>query len=85
VSYFHWPSEVCDELASSGFEVFRVFGVEGPGWIASDFEARWNTPRIAALCLKLPGQQKSIRNIRSSALIYWLSATSEIFDPEGQI
>lgn len=44
VSYFHWPSEIRVELATSGFEDFRLFGVEGPGWIASDFDARWNTP-----------------------------------------
>jgi O-antigen/teichoic acid export membrane protein len=26
-----------------GLDVAGVFGVEGPGWIASDFEARWRT------------------------------------------
>jgi SAM-dependent methyltransferase len=44
VSCFHWPSEIHIELASCGFEVARIFGVEGPGWIASDFDERWNTP-----------------------------------------
>ena len=44
VSYFHWPSEIRAELASCGFEAARIFGVEGPGWVASDFDDRWNTP-----------------------------------------
>jgi hypothetical protein len=44
VSYFHWPSEIRVELALSGFESVRIFGVEGPGWIASNFDDRWKTP-----------------------------------------
>jgi ubiquinone/menaquinone biosynthesis C-methylase UbiE len=52
VSYFHWPSEIRDELASSGFEISRLFGVEGPGWMASDFDARWNTPEGRRIVLE---------------------------------
>jgi ubiquinone/menaquinone biosynthesis C-methylase UbiE len=41
VSYFHMPSEARDELASAGLDVQGIFGVEGPGWLAADFEDRW--------------------------------------------
>jgi hypothetical protein len=43
VSYFHWPSDIRGELASCGFQTVRIFGVEGPGRIASDFDDRWST------------------------------------------
>ncbi len=41
IAYFHLPSEACAELRSSGLEILAVYGVEGPGWIAPDFDQRW--------------------------------------------
>jgi SAM-dependent methyltransferase len=52
VSYFHWPSEIRAELASCGLETVRIFGVEGPGWVASDFDDRWNTPEARRIVLE---------------------------------
>jgi ubiquinone/menaquinone biosynthesis C-methylase UbiE len=52
VSYFHWPSEIRVELASCGFKTARIFGVEGPGWVASDFDNRWNTPEGRRIVLE---------------------------------
>ncbi|MDQ4076801.1 MAG: class I SAM-dependent methyltransferase [Chloroflexota bacterium] len=43
ISYFHLPRDARSELDSVGLEVLGVFGVEGPGWIAADFEERWAT------------------------------------------
>jgi ubiquinone/menaquinone biosynthesis C-methylase UbiE len=43
VSYFHWPSEARAELTNSSLEVLGMFGVEGPGWVATDFESRWQS------------------------------------------
>jgi len=40
-AYFHRPEDLIQELESAGFRDVRVYGVEGPGWILSDFEARW--------------------------------------------
>jgi ubiquinone/menaquinone biosynthesis C-methylase UbiE len=44
-AYFHRPDELHDEVASAGFKVQGVFGLEGPGWILSDFDQRWSNPR----------------------------------------
>ena len=41
ISYFHLPSEARRELKSSGLKVMAMFGIEGPGWIAPDFDLRW--------------------------------------------
>jgi GrpB-like predicted nucleotidyltransferase (UPF0157 family)/ubiquinone/menaquinone biosynthesis C-methylase UbiE len=40
-AYFHMPDGLRDELAAAGFDEPRVLGVEGPGWLLSDFDERW--------------------------------------------
>lgn len=42
ISYFHLPGEALSELKDAGFEEIRLLGVEGPGWIAPDFEEQWS-------------------------------------------
>jgi SAM-dependent methyltransferase len=44
-AYFHRPKELQAEVESSGFSCQGVFGLEGPGWILSDFDRRWADPR----------------------------------------
>src|SRR5262245_16340360 len=44
-AYFHRPEELRDEVASAGFTCQGVFGLEGPGWILSDFDQRWADSR----------------------------------------
>ncbi len=39
--YFHRPDDLRDELAEAGFDQPTVIGVEGPGWLMSDFPERW--------------------------------------------
>lgn len=43
-AYFHWPEELRREVASVGFVVDALYGIEGPGWILPDFDDRWNDP-----------------------------------------
>ena len=38
------PEDLIEELNTAGFGTIRVFGVEGPGWLLADFEARWADP-----------------------------------------
>lgn len=40
-AYFHRPEDIRAELQAAGFQDVKVFGVEGPGWIVSDFDRRW--------------------------------------------
>lgn len=40
-AYFHRPDDLRSELEAAGFQDVRVLGVEGPGWMLSDFDARW--------------------------------------------
>ncbi|MBI4904232.1 MAG: methyltransferase domain-containing protein [Acidobacteria bacterium] len=38
---FHRPQELREELAEAGFSNIQVIAVEGPGWLAKDFDNRW--------------------------------------------
>jgi ubiquinone/menaquinone biosynthesis C-methylase UbiE len=44
-AYFHRPDELQAEVASVGFRCQAVLGIEGPGWILSDFDERWADAR----------------------------------------
>jgi hypothetical protein len=45
-SYFHRPEDLHGELTEAGFETVRVLGVEGPGWMLNDLDARWTVPGL---------------------------------------
>lgn len=51
-AYFHMPEEAQAELTLAGLDVIGTFGIEGPGWIAADFEERWQTPEGQHLILE---------------------------------
>jgi len=41
-AYFHRPEDLVQEIRSAGFADAFALGVEGPAWILSDFDARWD-------------------------------------------
>lgn len=43
-AFFHLPEELRAELVDAGFAVVELVGVEGPGWLAANFEQRWADP-----------------------------------------
>ena len=45
-AYFHRPEDLRAEMEAAGFADVRILGVEGPGWILSDFDARWEDPGL---------------------------------------
>lgn len=52
IAYFHLPAEARTELAASGLEVLALFGVEGPGWVAPDFNDRWQQAETRQVILE---------------------------------
>jgi SAM-dependent methyltransferase len=44
-AYFHRPEELRAEVVSAGFNCQAVLGLEGPGWVLSDFDERWADAR----------------------------------------
>jgi ubiquinone/menaquinone biosynthesis C-methylase UbiE len=47
-AYFHRAEDLADELREIGCRGVRVFGIEGPGWLLPDFQARWNDDTLRA-------------------------------------
>jgi ubiquinone/menaquinone biosynthesis C-methylase UbiE len=43
-AYFHRPGELSRELLAAGFQVLEVVAIEGPGWLARDFDRIWSDP-----------------------------------------
>jgi ubiquinone/menaquinone biosynthesis C-methylase UbiE len=43
-AYFHLPDELVSELSAAGFTLQEVVGIEGPGWLARDFDRLWAKP-----------------------------------------
>src|SRR5215471_10773772 len=41
-AYFHRPGEMSRELLAAGFQVLEILAIEGPGWLARDFDRLWN-------------------------------------------
>ncbi len=41
-SYFHRPGELSREFLAAGFQVVELVAIEGPGWLARDFEKLWS-------------------------------------------
>jgi SAM-dependent methyltransferase len=54
---FHRPDELSFELLEAGFHIVELVAIEGPGWIARDFDRLWNDPaqreRIVAIVRKV--------------------------------
>ncbi|MFZ0733938.1 MAG: class I SAM-dependent methyltransferase [Candidatus Sulfotelmatobacter sp.] len=44
-AYFHRPGELSREFLAAGFHVLEIVAIEGPGWLARDFDRLWNDTR----------------------------------------
>jgi ubiquinone/menaquinone biosynthesis C-methylase UbiE len=56
-AYFHRPGELSRELLAAGFQVVALVAIEGPGWLARDFQKLWADPaqqeRLLAIIRKV--------------------------------
>lgn len=43
-AFFHSPRMLAHEVSVAGFEQVDILGIEGPGFLISDLEARWQDP-----------------------------------------
>jgi SAM-dependent methyltransferase len=53
ISYFHLPSDALLELKAAGLDQVSLLGVEGPGWIAPNFEEQWSRPLARDLIIRI--------------------------------
>ena len=52
-AYFHRPDELASEIRSAGLELTAVYGIEGPGWMLPDVEARLDDPTRRGVLLQV--------------------------------
>jgi SAM-dependent methyltransferase len=62
-AYFHRPDELRDEVDRVGLEVEALYGVEGPAWILSDFDDRWNDDARREIILQVARKLESERDV----------------------
>jgi len=43
-AYLHRPGELSREFLAAGFQIVGLAAIEGPGWMARDFDRLWNDP-----------------------------------------
>jgi SAM-dependent methyltransferase len=55
-AFFHRPEELRAEILASGFTLLDLAPIEGPGWLASNFQQRWSDPSRREQLLKLVRQ-----------------------------
>jgi SAM-dependent methyltransferase len=67
-TFFHKPDELRDEIVSSGFVVLGTYGVEGPAWMANDFNTWWDDPDLRERLLKVA------RSVESEEALIGVSA-----------
>lgn len=58
-TFFHHPDELKAEIVEAGFTSASVYGVEGPGWLLSDFDAWWENGEYRGRLLQLAGALES--------------------------
>jgi hypothetical protein len=52
-TFFHHPEELRSELAEAGFAGPTIYGVEGPGWLVSEFDEWWENGEFRERLLQL--------------------------------
>lgn len=65
---FHRPAELKAEMQAAGFAEVEVLGVEGPGWLARDFDERWQDERRRARLLELTRRVETEADILGCSL-----------------
>jgi ubiquinone/menaquinone biosynthesis C-methylase UbiE len=41
-AFFHRPGELSHDFSGAGFQLVALIAIEGPGWLARDFDRLWN-------------------------------------------
>jgi ubiquinone/menaquinone biosynthesis C-methylase UbiE len=56
-TFFHRPGELYRDFVAAGINVLELVAIEGPGWLAQDFDRLWNDPaqreRLLAIVRKV--------------------------------
>jgi SAM-dependent methyltransferase len=81
-AFFHRPEQLRAEMAEAGFSSVELFAVEGPGYLAKDFEARWADPARRKILLDLLRQVEQ-EEILLGVSSHWLAVAR--LSPAGHL
>jgi ubiquinone/menaquinone biosynthesis C-methylase UbiE len=62
-TFFHHPDELRQEITEAGFVVSCMYGLEGPAWLASDFDEWWANPAYRERLLKIARQLETEQSL----------------------
>ncbi|MGG1669907.1 hypothetical protein ACIFOE_04520 [Paenibacillus sp. NRS-1783] len=62
-SYFHTPDALLADWQAAGLQEPRIFGVEGPGWMAPGFKEKWTVPDHRSRLLAIARQTEEQESI----------------------
>jgi ubiquinone/menaquinone biosynthesis C-methylase UbiE len=71
-AFFHRPDELRSEIEEAGFSSVELFAIEGPGYLAKDFEARWADPSRRKILLDLI-REVELEEILLGVSSHWLA------------
>lgn len=66
-AYFHRPEDLVQEIGTAGFAGAQVLGVEGPGWILPDLEARWKDAALKRDLLDVARALEGVASIQGAS------------------
>ena len=52
-TFFHHPDELPAEVVEAGLAVRGLYGIEGPGWLARNFDEWWESPKQREVLIDL--------------------------------
>jgi SAM-dependent methyltransferase len=74
-TFFHHPDELRTEVAEAGFAAARVYGVEGLGWLVSEFDAWWGDGEYQDRLLQLARALESEPSLAGASAHLMAAAT----------
>jgi SAM-dependent methyltransferase len=80
-AYFHLPSELAAEVEASGLSVDGIYGLEGPAWLARNFDDLWRDPDKRARLVELATAAESEPGLLATSV--HLLAVARRVTPEG--
>lgn len=67
-AYLHHPAELKEEIIEAGFHFRTLIGIDGFGWLLSDFNEKWQNQEYRELLLE------KLRTVESDASLVGMSA-----------
>ena len=76
-TFFHHPDELQSEVKEAGFGRIEIFGVEGPGWLAPDFDDWWRDEDLRSRLLAVARLLETERGMLGTSAHMMVAASKD--------